>query len=361
MSQRLKRIILLSTLFYLPITYSQVNFSLSGDLVYDQGIGHDSRAQKKLTVRTAEFYAYGAIDQTWDGFFSMASHDLGGENVFEVHELYFESSKLIPRTTVKVGQYFLGIGRLNRYHRHDWEFTNAPLVHEEFLSAEALFDTGAEVNIVLPTKLALDWILGVTTGTTFGHGHSEHGHDDEHEDDHEDEHAHSDPIFYTRLSSFFDWGSGSGLEIGGSYLNRKEEEMTVHLAGIDLTTKKRVGRLVDTLFQAEFWYQNEKEVSSSEKIGFYIFGQKAVGERSFLGLRADYFDNLSYLNSAGDKVDHLDYGLTAQYTFRNSEFFYTRLSLAHQWEMIDSKTHDKDTTALLQFVFYLGAHPTHQF
>lgn len=355
------------TIFFssFSLVKAQVNFSLTGDLVYEQGISEESAAKEKLNIRTAEFNAYGAIDQNWDGFFSMASHNEDGENIFEVHEIFVESSKLLPRTNLKIGQYFLGIGRLNRYHRHDWEFTNAPLVHKEFLSEEALFDTGAEFNILLPTNRPIEWTFGATTGTVLGHDHSseEHSHEDEHEGEHEEE-EHSedkDPTAYTRVSTFFDGGSGSGLELGASYLRRKEEGADVHLAGLDFTSKKRVGRIVDRLFQAEFWYQNEKENSSEEKMGFYLFAQKALGQNLFLGLRGDYYQNLSYRNDEDKKVDHIDYALTAQLTHRSSEFFHTRVSLAHTWESIDKNTMEKDTSALLQFVFFLGAHPAHNF
>lgn len=358
---------LIAAISLLSNAQAQVNFSLTGDLVYDQGLNEQSEAEEKLNIRTAELNAYGAIDQNWDGFFSMASHNEDGENIFEVHEIFVESSKLLPRTNLKIGQYFLGIGRLNRYHRHDWEFTNAPLVHKEFLSDEALFDTGAEFNILLPTSLPIEWTLGATTGTVLGHGHSSHGdeHGDEHEGEHEDEEEHSDedkdPTAYTRVATFFDGGSGSGLELGASYLRRKEEGADVHLAGLDFTSKKRVGRVLDRLFQAEFWYQNEKEDSSEEKMGFYLFAQKAIGQNLSFGLRGDYYQNLSYRNDEDKKVDHIDYGLTAQVTHKNSEFFHTRLSVAHTWESIDKNTMEKDTSALLQFVFFLGAHPAHNF
>lgn len=338
-----------------------VNFSLSGDLVYDQGLNDESSAEEKFKIRSAEFIAYGAIDQTWDGVLTMVSHDLGGENIFEVHEIYVESTKLIPRSRLKIGQYFLGVGRLNRFHRHEWAFTEAPLVHEEFLSDEALFDTGAELGVLLPTSFLLDWTFGVTSGTTLGHGHEEgHGHDGDEEEE-EEEHDENHPIFYTRLATFFDWGNNSGAELGTSFLRRKDEGADVSLVGLDFTAKKRFGSRIETLFQAELWYQNEKEESSDEQFGFYLFVDKSLTERLFIGFRADYFDLLSYKNEDDEKVSHRDYAFTTQLTHKNSEFFQTRLSVTHSWEEIAGSTAEKDTRALFQLVFFLGAHPTHNF
>ena len=121
-------------------------------MVYEHGYSSDSSADNRLEVRSVEASYYAPIDHNFDGFASLAAHYEGGETMFELHELVVSTSKLIPRSTVKVGQFFLGIGRLNRIHQHDWAFTSTPKVNETFFDKEGVFDTGLEYNWILPTK-----------------------------------------------------------------------------------------------------------------------------------------------------------------------------------------------------------------
>ena len=110
-----------------------LQMSIAGDMVYDHALSNDSSAENQLIMRGAEVMFYAPIDHIFDGQLSTAAHYENGETLFELHELFLSSSKLIPRGRVKVGQFFLGIGRLNQIHQHDWVFTRAPKVHEVFL------------------------------------------------------------------------------------------------------------------------------------------------------------------------------------------------------------------------------------
>src|SRR5690606_122720 len=95
-----------------------------------------------------------------------AAHSEDGTYLFEVHEAYLKSSKLLNRVRMKLGQYFLGIGRLNRFHRHDWPFTLVPKVHSTFFDSngEGVVDTGVEVSWLIPASFFLEWTLGITNG-----------------------------------------------------------------------------------------------------------------------------------------------------------------------------------------------------
>lgn len=330
---------------------SGLEISLAGDLVFDQGLNETSVASDKLTIRSAEMTLYAPIDHHWDGNIAFAAHDEAGETVLEVHELFFSSTKLLERTELKIGQFFLGIGRLNRFHQHDWMFTTAPKVHREFLDDEAVFDTGAEVNHIFPTSFFLDLTVGLTSGYKFGHVHSEGQ-------------KPKMPTHYARLSSFYDLGQASGVEYGASYLARTDKNSEKYqLIGFDLVFKKRSGRLVRWYSQNEFWHRSIKRTNNTDDrdIGFYSFWNFGLSPIWQLGIRVDTYKELERKNILNKKVNNIHYGFTPQLTYRSSEFFFSRMSLSHEFEREEGLTKEKDTQFLWQFVFILGSHPAHDF
>ena len=90
-----------------------LQISLAGDMIYDQGLNSSSSANEKMTMRGAEMTFYAPLDHRFDGVLSAAAHDENGETIFELHELHLGSTKMIPRSRFKIGQFFLGVGRLN--------------------------------------------------------------------------------------------------------------------------------------------------------------------------------------------------------------------------------------------------------
>lgn len=328
-----------------------LEISLSGDLVFDQGLSSDSNAKEKLTIRSAEMTLYAPIDHHWDGNISFAAHDEAGQTMLEVHELFFSSTRLIEGLRLKIGQYFLGIGRLNRFHQHDWAFTQAPKVHREFLDEEAVFDTGVEVSSVLPTDFYLDLTVGVTSGYKFGHVHSEGQ-------------KPKMPTHYARLASFYDLGRASGVEYGVSYLGRKDANAERYqLVGTDLVFKRKMGRVTRWYSQSEVWYRmtDRKNGVDERDIGFYSFLNFGFSQIWEIGFRVDGLKQLEKKNILGNKVNNIHYGFSPQLTYRSSEFFYSRLTFSHEFEREEGITQERDTQVMLQFVFILGAHPAHDF
>ena len=331
-----------------------IKISAAADMLFDQGINKSSSAKENLEMRSAELTLYSPIDHNFNGVISLAAHDHEGENIFEVHELYIENTSLIPRSTFKVGKFFLGIGRLNRFHRHDWLFTSAPKVHEELFAEEAAFDSGAEYNYLLPTDAVLNLTVGVTIGDDFSH---EHDHDED-EAGHEDEDEKAKyPTHYLRFSHFKEFSTTKGMETGLSLLRKKNahgEEQTFF--GLDYTLKNRVGKTNTFVLQSEIWFRkSEEESQKTEKLGGYIFNDYSVLESSSMGIRLDVLKDLT------DGVDLIDYGVTGQYTFNSSEFAKLRASLSHTFSKENGTTTNEDSRAMLQLVFILGSHPAHAF
>jgi len=222
----------LSPRIYASFLDSGLEIGLAGDLVYSQSLNSKSGADEKLRLRGAELVLYGPIDHVWEGRLSLAAHDEAGQTNFEVHELYVESHSLLPSTSVKIGQFFLGIGRLNRFHQHDWPFTTAPKVHRDFLDKEGVFDAGVETSTLLPTQQYLKLTLGLTSGYRYGHVHSSGT-------------KPKVPTHYLRLNTFFPMRAASGVEWGASYLGRTNSQNEKNqLLEINLTAKWREGRIL---------------------------------------------------------------------------------------------------------------------
>jgi len=339
-----------ASLFALDVTGLEV--SLAGDMVYEQGLNKTSAATDKLKMRGAEMSFFAPLDHRFDGNLSAAAHDENGETVFELHELYFGSTKMIPRSRFKIGQFFLGIGRLNHIHQHDWAFIEAPKVHETFLDEEGVFDAGIEYGYLLPTSFYLDLTVGVTSGHRFGHAHT----------------SGSKPLVpthYMKLATFSEFSSTNGLLFSLSYLGRTDEQKNhTHLTGAELVVKWREGKRLIYQIQSEAWFRTSKNRADivSEQTGLYLFNQYGISESLLIGLRLDGYKDLSKRNAlTNKKINNIDYASALELTWKSSEFVSTKLGVTHSFTREEGVTLSKDTKALAQFVFILGAHPAHSF
>jgi len=331
---------------------SGLQISLAGDMVYNQGLNSDSTANEKLTMRGAEMMFFAPLDHRFDGVLSAAAHDENGETVFELHELYFSSSKLIERSRLKIGQFFLGIGRLNQVHQHDWPFMEAPKVHSEFFDDEGVFDSGVEFSHLFNTEVFLDLTVGITSGHKYGHAHSSGN-------------KPKTPTHYLSLKSFHELSNTSGIQYAFNYLGRTDDEGDkLQIPGLEIVGKWREGRAIKYMFQSEAWYRNteDKSGSHSEQAGAYLYNQFMLGSDTYLGLRVDGYKDFSKKNSiTGKKQNNITYGVTPELTWYSSEFVKFRSGVSHSFSREEGSTVSKDTRANFQFVFILGAHPAHDF
>jgi hypothetical protein len=321
--------------------------SVAGDMVGTFGSGVTNR----LDPREAEILFYAPTDYLFDGQMSAAAHNENGAFKFELHELFISSSKLIPRSRFRAGKFFLGVGRLNSFHRHDWPFISAPKVHASFFDDEAASDTGLEYSYLFPTPFYLDLTVGVTNGWTYGHA-----------DD-----LGTRPYFpthYARLASFQSLFSDGGCQFALNYLGRKDGvgEM-VSLMGIDATAKWKEGPLLKTLIQSEFWYQIRSPLSgnTTRAFGFYIYPQYGLSNSWSLGVRFDGYKDLTLKDANDVSISNFDYGIIPTLTFKPSEFSTIRAA----YNLLGSYqggTHTNGARAFeIQAVFILGSHPAHDF
>jgi hypothetical protein len=334
------------------IDTSGLQISLAGDMVYNQGLNQSSNANEKLTMRGAEMMFYAPLDHRFDGTLSAAAHDEDGETAFELHELYFSSSKIIPRTRLKVGQFFLGVGRINQVHQHDWPFISAPKVQEEFFAEEGIFDSGVEASYLFNTTKFLELTGGITSGHKYGHAHSSGA-------------KPKVPTHYLSLKTFNEFSSSSGVQYALNYLGRTDEQDNkMMIPGLEVVAKWREGKIVKYLLQSELWYRNIEDASKShsEQIGLYVFNQFYLFNSLDFGFRIDGFKDLSKRNSiTGKKINNIQYGVSPELTWSSSEFVKMRAGLSHEFTREEGMTVSKDTRLNFQFIFILGAHPAHNF
>ena len=328
-----------------------LEMSIAGDMLYSQGLNQESGADEKLTMRGAEVMFYAPVDFRWDGILSLAAHEERGRTLFEVHELHLSTSKLIPRSSLKVGQFFLSLGRLNRFHRHDWPFESAPKVQRTFFAQEGVFDTGVEYSLLLPFAYTFNLTAGVTSGYRYGHSHTTGG-------------KPRVPTHYMRFSGFVPFRTTSGMDVGINYLGRTDgHKNEVNLLGLDLTAKFKGFKKNRWLLQSELWYKREEDAQgeTAREVGLYVYNQFPWGETTDIGFRLDGYKNLSKLSFDGHKINHIFYGGVINATFASSEFAKIRTTLSHEFNREEGRTRDKDTRVGLQFLFILGSHPAHDF
>lgn len=334
-----------------PNDGSGLQISAAGDLNSQIGLHSGSGATDRLDVREVEFSLFAPIDHVWNGNLSFAAHYEGAVSHLELHEASIGSDVLIPRSRFKLGQYLLGIGRLNRFHRHDWPFISAPKYHVEFFDEEGLMDTGLEYAYLFPTPFFLELTLGIANGFTFGHSHTEG----------------SRPLFpthYARLGTFTDLSSEGGLQAGLNYLGRKSNEGTVQTYfGVDLTAKWKDNAILRYLVQSEFWYRilSPSNTTTQKAFGFYLYPQYGFSKEWLLGMRFDYFSNVWLPDATEATSKNFEAGFVPTLSYKASEFSTVRLAYHHTFHYLVDRFTDSQRMFEIQAVFILGAHPAHDF
>lgn len=305
----------------------------------------------RIDVREAEFMFFAPVDHLFDGVASFSAHTEATGLFAEVHEAYIGSTKLIPRSRFRIGQFFLGFGRLNQFHRHDWPFTTAPKEHSTFFAAEAAKDTGIEYSWLTPLPFYLDLTVGLTNGWVFGHAHSLGI-------------KPQFPLHYLRALTYVDLPGKGGLQTGLNYVGRRNDQGTgVTLLGLDATAKWREAQNLKLLIQSEFWLKMErpKTGAGTDTFGFYIHPEYALGDGFFAGLRFDYLTVPTLQFVTGGKVANYEAALMPQLTWKPSEFSTVRLSYTYRAIYKVDRFIGYERFAELQTIFIIGAHPAHDF
>ena len=324
--------------------------SAAVDLVGTFGGQTGNTVANRLEAREAELSLFSPIDHLFDGLVSLAAHQENGIAFFEIHEAAISSSRLIPRSRFRLGQFFLGIGRLNQVHRHDWPFVSAPKVHTEFLNNEGVIDTGFEYSYLAPVPFYLDLTFGITNGWVFGHAHN----------------IGRKPLFpthYARAATYLPL-LGGGVQLGLNYVGRRASNgVSTTLLGLDTVAKWREGQQLTYLFQSEIWYRARTVAGAdAEKtLGMYFYPQCALSPQLSLGVRLDFYSVLNLKDAVGENVTNIDYGLVPTLTYKASEFSTIRVSYDYLGSYRSGRQVGAQKIFEIQATFILGTHPAHDF
>lgn len=319
---------------------------ISGAVDLYGGFGLNSQASGPSqfdVLREAELIVYSPADHLFDGRLGVAAHLEGGDYFLELHEAFISSTKLIPRSRIKAGQFFLGVGRLNQIHRHDWVFITAPASHTRFFDAEGVLDLGVEFGTLFPLPFYLDLTVGVTAGRKYGHVHGAGA-------------VPRVPTHYLRLVTYADLDPSTGVQVGLNYLGRVANDGTKKtMLGLDLVGKWRDNKRLAFLLQSELWYRNEIPAGNAAEREFsaYLYPQYGFTEALYLGVRADLLTHFDANTLNLNFVPTLTYKPSEFTTFRAAYNFQT----SRRAGVLTSSAH----YAELQAIFLLGAHPAHIF
>jgi hypothetical protein len=101
-----------------------------------------------FSLREVELALSGAVDPYFDVWATFGI----GDGAIEAEEVYVQTRRFLPGTQVKFGQFFSGVGYLNRQHRHQWDFVDAPLPYTELFGSN-LGEVGVQVTWLPATRV----------------------------------------------------------------------------------------------------------------------------------------------------------------------------------------------------------------
>ena len=338
---------------------------VAADIVHEQDItGVVRETKNNLDVREIEFGFSGFIDWFAHGnaLFALHRDDHGsemGKYIFDIHELFFDFYNLPWNLRARLGKMFLDAGRLNTIHRHDWFFTNAPLIHKRVMNdtfvGEGAADTGLEVAYLMPWPFFQELKVGVFRGRTFGHGHT-------------DGIEKPAPLWLGRLKQFFPLSTYWGTEFGFTYLRYQptaDARDVDHTGGMDITFRWVKSRFYRFIFTTELWYKEMIKapntlgvaIPSDSMYGFYSFFDFIFMQNYSVGYRFDYYiDKLRALDLEREYYAH-----TAWFTWRPSEFSYYRINTERKTYLGYEGVWGSNYLLYLQADYILGFHMPHRY
>ncbi|MFA6196106.1 MAG: hypothetical protein WC656_05645 [Sulfurimonas sp.] len=315
----------------------------------DYGTFKEFNTDNGLNLNYAELAMHSNVDQAFelDGVFHFSPESV------EIEEAYFTTKALPYSLKVKGGKFKSDFGRLNSQHAHVWDFADAPLVYNGFLSPEGLNAPGVQLQWLAPTPWYLK--LGVEAlqkgnGGTFAN-------DFEKKD--------GEALYVGYLKNSFDIKDAS-LLFGVSYakgVSNVEDAETAtplykgnaEIYGADLSIKNYFNSYSYINWQSEFLYRNMKsdEITIAEdkaQSGYYTQLVYRYDENYKAGLRYEGFVQDS--NGAKTTVD-------AEY--KTSEFAQLRVQYSHDEAFKLSGNKKAIDEIILQLTFAIGAHGAHSF
>lgn len=352
----------------------------------DHGHDHDHGFEKGINLRHLEIMFQADVDPYFKGWAIVAVEEHGAE----LEEAVVQTTGLPGGLQVKLGKFFSDFSRLNAQHAHEWNFTDAPLVHQVLLGNHGLNEKGVQLSWLTPApfylnvgaevlqgenemafeyhgdgplperdgpSLFLGWLRAapnmtgphaLEAGVFAGRGirQEEHlgaeGHEDigsHYLDGHQDIWGADFVYKYTPPRAY---GHGA-LTIEGGYMARKKNiDLVAH------NNPARAGLIGNALVE--------------EQDGVYLQGLYGFAPRWRLGLRGEMLGLTNkQTKPSGARASFDDsYRGSAMIDWTLTEFSRLRLQGTHgRYDLDDGK--EEISEVFLQAVFSIGAHGAHRF
>ena len=343
-----------------PDTYSLPGFAIPADA---------NPGEEGFSLGETELVMSANIDDKFYGQFTAAFTD---ENEVEVEEAFFETLTLGHGLTFRGGRFYSGIGYLNSFHSHAWDFVDQPLVYRAMFDNQ-YGDDGVQLRWVAPTDIFLEFGAEMFRGENYpAAGAANRG--------------KGVTTFFVHIGG--DIGIEHAWRVGLSRFEANADDRETGddaspdifngettLTGIDFVWKWAPNgnpRERNFKFQAEYFRQevdgNFDPASSgtalrdkNRQYGWYAQAIYQFMPRWRAGLRYDklHADNVSAA-LAGTVLDNQGHDPTrtsVMVDFSNSE--YSRFRLQYNYD--ESRPDQSDNEWYLQYIMSLGAHGAHTF
>ncbi len=120
----------------------------------EHGHDHDHGFEKGFNLRHLELMLQADIDPYFKGWAIIAVEEHGAE----IEEAVVLTTALPAGFQIKLGKFFSDFSRLNAQHAHEWNFVDAPLIHQLLLGDHGINEKGVQLSWMAPTPFYL--ILG---------------------------------------------------------------------------------------------------------------------------------------------------------------------------------------------------------
>ncbi|HEV8640500.1 MAG TPA: hypothetical protein VGV13_05320 [Methylomirabilota bacterium] len=312
--------------------------------------------ENRFFPREVELQLFGQIDPFARGEVRLeaAEEFEDGERVTEVGlaEAHLTLLTLPFGTQLKAGQMRNRFGLLNERHREALPQPDVPNVLTRFLGEEGLVERGVELTWVPPLPFYLEALVGVFNGDNeeaFGRG------------------SLKTPLATGRLRTFFELGDLGAIQLGASAASgQTEARRRQTFAGYDVKyklTPEGWRHPLLTLASEGIWsfrrVQEDEEIDSRRRFGWYAYGEVQPWRRWVAGLR---YDSTQLLEDPGR-----EWAIEPYLAFMLSDFLRFRLGYKRTERDRRELFSANDASAriadeiFLQATFFLGAHPPHPF
>jgi len=237
--------------------------------------GHGHLAlERGFNLRETELAFSGAVDPYFDVFATLAVTEDG----LEAEEVYVQTRRFVPGVQLRVGQFFSGVGHINKQHPHQWDFV------DQALPLQAMFDgtlvgTGLQAtwlpNLPFYTLLGVEALQGDNARLSFNAA-------DAHPDLFEE--TPGPRLFTGFVKVSPDFGYGHALQGGMSFgRSRSHQEVVTGADG-----GPRGGREGDTWFVGTDWvwrYDSSRALGRGDLTvqGEYLYRKKDLATTRGLG------------------------------------------------------------------------------